>query len=433
MNFMNMTLSKRVSHLAVIFMTFFFLQGYAQPDETAYHAISRLDYYTDEKTGEIVVYIPESKVKMEITIDLVFEFQFINRRFPVVPRGISSVPFSLELLRVGNNEVTVSFYEDEKWVDSRKVNVEIKPAVINAVKRDRASGCYSVEGERIYPLGLSCDWPVGNIKVEEYANYGLNMISPNWKAGRKGRKERFRFMDRCAALGIRVMYDLTALSGSSQSDREQEKKQKALTKEVNYFRDHPALLSWKLPGGMENEPMLALYYTLIKETDPYHPVSMDLPSPFDPESNDGVSLSPEKARMLTYWKIIHYASSILHYFDDHQPITPALSFTREEYLTVANEIVALQPYLCSGQAAPVVTHGHEGLYTLDLNYHGLFTILAVNTTDNPMDIILTLPEFTDLTIKAELMFEDRLVEVKKGVIADRISPLGINIYQINVR
>ena len=428
-----MTFSNRFSHLAVVFMTFFSLQGYSQPDESAYHAISRLDYYTDEKTGEIAVYIPESKAKMEITIDLVFEFQFLNRGFPVVPRGISSVPFSMELLREGNNEVTVSFYENEKWTDSRKVNVEIKPAVINSVKRDRASGCYSVEGERIYPVGLTCDWPVGLIKLEEYANYGLNMLSPDWKAGKKGRKERVRFMDRCAALGIRVMYDLTALSGSSQSDREQEKKRKALTKEVNYFRDHPALLSWKLSGGGENEGVPAAYYTLIKETDPYHPVSMDLSSPFNPESNDVASLSPERARMLTYLNIVHHASGIPVHFDDKQLFTPALTFISDESLSVANEVVALQPLLCSGQAAPVVTHAHEGLFTLDLNYHGLFTILAVNTTDNPMDVTLTMPEFTDLTINAEVMFEERAVEVNKGVITDRISPLGVNIYQINVR
>ncbi|MFO7613786.1 MAG: hypothetical protein R6W71_04015 [Bacteroidales bacterium] len=428
-----MTFSNRFSHLAVVFMTFFFLQGYAQPDGSAYHAISRLDYYTDEKTGEIAVYIPESKAKMEITIDLVFEFQFLNRGFPVVPRGVSSVPFSMELLREGNNEVTVSFYENEKWIDSRKVNVEIKPASINAVKRDRASGCYSVGGNRVFPVGLNCEWPVSSIKLEEYASNGLNMISPDWQAGKKGRKERVRFMDRCAALGIMINYDLSALVDISRSDREQEKNRKALTKEVNYFRDHPALLSWKVPGGKDNERMLAVYYSLIKETDPYHPLSMDPPSPFDPESIDMSALSPEKARMLTYWGIIHHASGILNYFDDHQPVTPALSFIREEHLSVANEIVALQLSLCSGQAAPVVTHGHEGLYTLDLNYHGLFIILAVNTTDNPMDVTLTMPEFTDLTTKAEVMSEDRQVKVNNGIITDHMIPLGVNIYQIDLR
>ncbi|MBW6459312.1 MAG: hypothetical protein K0B08_01960, partial [Bacteroidales bacterium] len=254
--------------LLLLFVASINLKSYSQPDRNTYHAISRLDYYTDEKTGEIAVYIPESKAEMEIAIDLVFEFQFINRRYPVVPRGISSVPFSLELLRVGNNEVTVSFYEDEKWVDSRKVNVEIKPVSINAVKRDRATGCLAQGEERIFPVGLNCEWPVSSIKLAEYSSNGLKMISPDWKAGRKGRKERIRFMNQCAALGIWINYDLSALAGSSISERDQEKKLKALQKELALFRDHPALLSWMIPGSRENENMSVVYYTLIKETDP---------------------------------------------------------------------------------------------------------------------------------------------------------------------
>jgi len=55
--------------------------GYSQPDPAVYYAASRLDYYTNEEVGEVVVSVPESLKGHKITIDLVFELSGLTGLF----------------------------------------------------------------------------------------------------------------------------------------------------------------------------------------------------------------------------------------------------------------------------------------------------------------------------------------------------------------
>lgn len=482
MTFFKLPVSLARIPLALALFAAFPLISRAQPDPGAYHAISRLDYYTDENAGEIAVYVPDGKMDIAITIDLVFEFEHINRWYPVAPRGISSVPFPLEMLREGNNEITVSFYENNKWIDSRKVNVEVRPAKTNAVKTDRASGCLSAGGSRFFPVGYTCDWPVDPVLLEKDSKKGFNMLIPLWQAGKKGRKERTRFLDRCEALDVKVNYDLSALTGTSISDRDQGRKLKILRKEIEIFRDHPALLSWHM-GEAGDKDHMAVLYALVREIDPWHPVSLTLSkaeqaamykniadifilrasadqmsdlanyvsdlnalerfflmqkpvwfSPVFHASGDILPkhLSVREARMITYLNIIHHASGILFNFNDDQAVAPESSSMREEVEMFAAEIMELSPSLCVGKAAPVVTVDHEGLYARVLNLHGMFSLVVVNTSEITTEVTLTLPEI-DFDTDVDVLFENRTVPMESGVIRDLMDGLGTKIYRIDAR
>ena len=70
--------------------------GLSQPDSSKYYSASRLDYYTDEEVGEILIYVPESQMHNQITIDIVFEYEFLNKGYPVASHGVSTVPFPMK-------------------------------------------------------------------------------------------------------------------------------------------------------------------------------------------------------------------------------------------------------------------------------------------------------------------------------------------------
>ena len=154
--------------------------------DSTYSAFSRQNYYTDEQEGEVAVFVPESKSNMRITVDLAFEFGFLSRGQLVFPGHLVPCAFPLDRFHEGINEVTVSFYENEKWVDSRKVNVEIRKGVFNAVKVDRLTGTLVVDGLPFYPIGFYCNWPVTKSFLDEEVVKGFNLVSPYWKIDNKG-------------------------------------------------------------------------------------------------------------------------------------------------------------------------------------------------------------------------------------------------------
>ncbi len=95
----------------------------------------------------------------------------------------------MKLLREGQNEITVSFYEDDKWIDSRKVWVTIRPHRENAVKIDLATGGLFVSGMPMLPFGFYTYFPVQPTLPEEEAIKGFNLISPYQGIDRKTLKD----------------------------------------------------------------------------------------------------------------------------------------------------------------------------------------------------------------------------------------------------
>lgn len=168
-----------MKNLVIIFCLFILaLPGWAQPDAGSYYAASRLDYYTGEEVGEVLLNIPETKKDRKISIDLVFEYEALNKGFVVSSTGVSTVPFPLKRLRVGNNEITVSFYEDDKWVDSRKIWITIRPSKENAVMVDRAKGGIFANGILMLPSGFfACQIDDLDGLGLEAAN-GFNLVTP---------------------------------------------------------------------------------------------------------------------------------------------------------------------------------------------------------------------------------------------------------------
>jgi hypothetical protein len=477
----------------VSFIIILAFPGFSRPDSTNYYASSRLDYYTNEKVGEILVFVPERLKGRKINIDLVFEYDILNKSFPAASGGVSTVPFPMDRLRTGQNEITVSFYEDDKWVDSRKVWVTVRPHHDNAVKVDFATGGLSVEGMPYFPFGFFSYFPLQpNLADEEVVN-GFNLISPYQKIEKKSIKERKAYMDRCAALGMKVNYNLCSVAGGGgvESARmpglTRGEKLERLRKEVMMFRNHPALLAWFIADEPDSQNIppdsLQETYRLIKELDPYHPVNIVFMSTRKAEDyRDVMDIAmteaypvpqgkiadvatftdilknafwlekpvwvvpqafggnewwqrepdPREIRAMTYLAIIHGATGIQYYIRSSPNSFPKSTTLWAECGAMALEIAELTPDINSPYPAPELHSDNPDIHAKAWNRAGLVTIAVVNGRNEPARFKLTMAN-VDLSIVADVMFENRKVQFTNGALEDLIDGYGTRVYRFDAR
>lgn len=477
-------------------ISFFVILGFSafsQPDSSAYYASSRLDYYTDEKVGEILVFVPEKLKDHKINIDLVFEYEFLNKGFPVASSGISTVPFPMDRIRQGQDEITVSFYEDYKWVDSRKVSITVRPHRDNAVKVDHATGGLSVDGLPFFPFGFYSYFPVPPSTLEDEVIKGFNLVSPYQKIEKKSFKDRKAYLDRCAGLGMKVNYNVCSVAGgggigsSCLPGLSSEEKMARLKTEIEMFRDHPALLAWYIadePDGQNIPPdSLIETYRLIKELDPYHPVTivfrssrkaanyrnvMDIamtdsyPIPQGkvtevstftdilqkafwlekpvwvvPQAFGGNEWwqrepDPREIRAMTYLAIIHGATGIQYFIRSGPNSFPKSTAMWAECGAIALEIAELTPDINSHHQVPELSSDNSHIHAKAWNRAGLVTIAVVNDQNEPAEFNLKMVNY-GFSVEAEVMFENRKIQVGEGSIEDMIDGYGTRVYRFDIR
>jgi len=170
-----------------------------------------------------------------------------------------------------------------------KTNLVVLSYKPNEVKTDRLTGGLVVNKRQFFPFGFYCYSPVYPTLPEEEIVRGFNMISPYQKILPETLNERKAYMDRCALLGMKVHYNLLSVSGGGGVGSKMEgysdiQKRELLIREIKTFMNHPALLAWYIadePTGNKVTPKtLEEIYKLVKEIDPWHPVSIVFMAPF---------------------------------------------------------------------------------------------------------------------------------------------------------
>ncbi|MCK5337368.1 MAG: hypothetical protein KAJ50_01105, partial [Bacteroidales bacterium] len=459
----------------------------------AYKAVSRYDYYTTEESVEVAVWIPASKSDLTVTVDIVFEYEHLLKRALVTAGQINIFDFPRAGFHAGSNEVTVSYNENGKWVYADKVQVVILEDRYNAVKIDRVSGGLIVEGLPFIPFGFYNYSPVQPGLAEEEVVKGFNMMSPYQTIEGKTLKERKEYMDRCAAVGMKVNYNVLSLAGGGgvagkkYSKLSHRKRLKLLKKEIEAFRDHPALLSWYIsdePVGQGVPPdSLTEAYGLIKEMDPYHPVTVVFMSPWMANSYSHVmdivmtdpypiphgkvdevgataamlnaeffldkpvwivpqafggnewwerEPTPQELRVMTYLGIVNHAMGIQYFIRHGLNSFPKSTVAWNECGAMALEIAELTPYMFSAEHVPEIISPDIDIQLKGFHMAGAFVVIAVNTANKPMEFSFTIDGF-GYSGSAAVMFEDRKVGVNKGMIGDIIDAYGTRVYRIRYK
>ncbi|HUT25107.1 MAG TPA: chitobiase/beta-hexosaminidase C-terminal domain-containing protein, partial [Sumerlaeia bacterium] len=252
------------------------------------------------------------------------------------------------------------------------------------------------------------------------------------------------------------------------------------------FRDHPALLAWYIsdePSGHGASPEhLERMYRVVRELDPYHPVTivfqnpaagrryagaMDLTmtDPYPLPGGTPVSAgeyvrslktefghekpvwvvpqcfggneawmrepTPGEQRVMTFLAILEGATGVQYFIRHGLNGFPKSTTMWGECAAMALEIAEVAPALLSREPRPSVVAWPECVRAGAWTDRGLVTILAVNASNTPLPARVALQDLFP-NGEARLVFEDRRVPVVNGVVNDIIDAYGSRAYQIRI-
>ncbi len=462
-------------------------------DSTAFSIFSRQSFYSCEKEGEFLIHIPAGLTKNHMSIILRVGKDTAAAWDGIPGKSILRMPFPIKLPpAVYKAEADISIAGNNRIVYHAGTDLMVLPYKSNEVKTDRFTGGLIVNKLPFFPFGFYCYSPVDPSLPEEEIVKGFNMISPYQKISKETLNERKAYMDRCAQLGMKVHYNLLSVSGGggvgSKIDGLSDKdKRDRLINEIKTFRDHPALLGWYIsdePNGTSITPdQLEEIYKIIKENDPWHPVSIVFMSPFItakkysaaldivmadpypipdfpvsmpgdvagqlnnefrgkrplwivPQAFGGGELwrrepTIQEIRSMTWQSIINGATGIQYFVRQGLNYFPKSAATWSECGRMAVEVSELTPWLLSDEETlPVVSYSKNVLVTSRV-HNGQLVIMAVNRINEPVGVSFRMTGVNNNT--ARVLFENRIVPVKNGTITDQLAPFGSEAYLINIK
>ncbi len=353
------------------------------------------------------------------------------------------------------------------------------------IKIDSRTRGLTIDGRPFLPFGFYCDPEFGDLPEVESLN-GFTTIGPYWFGRNKRTPEDIaemrRKLDRCAAVGMKMNYDIKLLTETLDTDEQEQ----ALRAEVQAIKDHPALLAYYVSDEPELRQIpaerLIRAYKIIKEIDPVHLVAMCIvrvdkaqayldamdvlmvdiyPVPHQPVTKvaDGLDKAlaninfakpvwfipqafgggefwyreptAREIRVMTYMGLIHGSTGI-QYFIRRAPLgNPKSPVLWNECRTLAMECSQLAPAILSADSAPKVTCEPEQIQARAFRDRGMLFVIAVNTKNEPTAMCLRL-DGSDYSGKADLIFDRRQVDVSAGSITDIIDAMDSRIYRIAV-
>lgn len=449
---------------------------------------SRYNYYQPGNKGCVMAALPDSLSPAGYRLELSRDGKELATEAKTIGQVLAA-EIDLEQLPMGTTSLSYRCSKEGLVAAEGSVEIQRLPAKPNAVQIDRLTGGLIADGLPFFPFGFYCG-PVGNLPEQEVV-HGFTMIGPYQSNLPEGLADRKAYMDRCARIGMRVQYAVNSLIGSGHNGARglalsDEEKLAILKSEIVAFRDHPALLSWYIndePDGQGRPPaILEAAYKMIKELDPYHPISivfmmpsraedfrhtMDIamtdpypiPGPADkvmddvskyvqayqyerpvwlvPQAFGGQEMwarepTAQEIRLMTYMGLVSGAKGIQYYTHAPGNSNPQSVSGWSACSDIAVETAQMAGFLLSGEEAPRVRTGDPKVLARAFRYNTNLLVIAVNNENKPKPLTLDLLPFHDLRLahEAELWFENRSVPFEGGHITDIIDAYGTRVYYI---
>ena len=462
-------------------------------DSTSFSIFSRQSFYTWEKEGEFLLHVPPVLIKKHLSVILKIGGETAASWNGIPDRNILRLPFFInQTPSVYKVEATINISAISKIIYLTKTDLIVLLYKSNEVKTDRLTGGLIVNKLPFFPFGFYCYSPVYPSLPEEEVVKGFNVISPYQKINKETLDERKAYMDRCAELGMKVHYNLLSVSGgggvgSKIEGLTDKEKRERLIAEIKTFRDHPALLGWYIsdePNGTNVTPeQLEEIYRTIKENDPWHPVSIVFMSPFIAakrysDALDVVMADPypipdhpvsmpgdvadqlrtefkgkrpfwivpqafgggelwsreptiQEIRSMTWQSIINGATGIQYFVRQGLNYFPKSSAMWSECGRMATEVAELTPWLLSDEMTLPVQSYSKNVIVSSRVHNGQLVIMAVNRINEPVSTSFRITGFYNGS--ARVLFENRFISVRSGVLSDQIAPFGSQVYLINIK
>lgn len=444
---------------------------------------TRYSFYTSEAEAELILYGADFRSVEKITAGK-------GEALPIVLENPDNRLLRLDIrnLGVGRQILDCQIQLANGQQISRKVDVVKLSPRVNEVKVDRLTGGLLVDGLPFYPFGFYASFPMGNLPVEEVYN-AMNLVGVYQPNDEESLEARKAYMDQCAALGIKVNYAVNGLVGAPHdrwdyvlSAEEEEQQEARLRKEVEAFRDHPALLSWYMndePVGQGRAPeLLEKACRTIREMDPYHPVSVvfvvpDKAAPFrdaldiamtDPYPIPGdvnnvrghlqaldrnfryqkaIWMVPQafgggeywqreptaaEIRVMTYLGIYEGAMGMQYFIRRGPNLFPKSRLAWNECTRIAHEVSMLSPYLFSEEGRRSISTQNDKLLAAAWPLGDTTLIIIINGENQPKSISLSLDGIPNAEVAAaRLPFENRQVAAGNRL-EDMIDAYGVRVY-----
>ncbi len=461
-------------------------------DSSTFKINPRLSFYSFETGGEILLFVPENQYYNRMSVSLEINGEAAGSWTGIPGKKITRIPITLNLQPseyILNATIAVSGRNLKYAANTHLVVLKYKP---NEVKTDRLTGGLIVNKKQFFPFGFYTYSPVHPTLPEEEVVKGFNMISPYQRILPETLASRKAYMDRCAQLGMKVHYNLLSVSGgggvgSLIDGLDNQSKKERLINEIKTFRDHPALLAWYIadePTGNKISPdSLTGIYNLVKELDPWHPVSIVFMAPFmssrkyadaldivmaDPYPVPGSPISMvgdaadqlvteftgrkpvwivpqafgggewwerepslQELRSMTYQSIIKGARGIQYFVRQGLNLFPKSTAAWAECGRMAAEIAELTPWLMSDEETIPVRSGSQNIIAASALHEGQLVIMAVNKTNSPQRADFSLAR--SFSGKARVLFENRSISVNGGYFSDHLSAFGSQVYLISMK
>jgi hypothetical protein len=447
------------------------------------------NYYTSEVKANLIIIPPAhlsnwpAKVRLEAP------------GFPIIDQLVqlekeTRIPVALAPV-LDSTLVEISIQMGTQTIRQTAVIRKLTPKA-NAVKINRLYSSLIVDDLPYFPLGFYCYPPVQATLAEEEVVRGFNMISPYQKIAAATLPERLLYLDRCAALGMKVHYNLLSIAGGGgvgqgRADYQNTQRLALLQQEILMIKDHPALLGWYIcdePTGQNIQPEALLEsYQLIKKLDPYHPISIvfmnpkaavqyravmdivmadpypipnrhpkevgdiiqaladvfqyDIPVWLVPQAFGGSEHwarepSPSEIRLMTWLGVLHGATGIQYFIRHGLSSFPKSSLTWDAASAAIKEIKNLSPFLLQAEEAQVLKAPDNEIEAKWYRKNGQVMLVVLNTNKNPKNFVLKL-DGLHLPNTAKVLFEDRAVQVNKDRLQDIIEGYGRRIYQFDLQ
>ena len=477
--------------LIFILMTLI-LQPLKAQEAGKFTAIARQDYYTTEQQAQIILNVPDEYKESNVMIDLVYGKDQILFHAKIRSDRPVLVPVNIHNFPKGENIITTSFYVDNKWLISKKVNINILPHQRNAVKTDRFQGTLISDGLPFFPSGFYTYSPIQQGLAESEKAKGFNMISPYNLLKKYSLDERKAFMDRMADIGMKVNYNLLSLSGGGGVNHKdgqaltEIEKRALLIKEIEAFKNHPALLSWYIcdePVGQGvSAEFLKKQYQLIKSIDPYHPISivfmapqsaapyadaMDIvmTDPYPIPANDPIQVAttvkklyetfrfekavwlvpqafggneywkreptPNEMRLMTWYGIMNGATGLQYFIRSAYQAFPKSTQSWNACSQSVTEINALLPYLLSNDIHPNAECLPKTIQTQVWKWGNKLLFVCANSQNEPTDFKMKI-EGLHYSGPLKVIDQQRTLMMQKGEFKDLIGAYGVQIYTLEL-
>ncbi len=393
------------------------------------------------------------------------------------------VSFSSKNIPLGNTTLQIQLLSEDSTKDTSIVITKLASKA-NEVKINQETGSLIVDGLPFFPFGFYCG-TVGNLPEQEVAG-GFNLIGPYQSNMPEGLPERRAYMDRCAELGVKVQYGVNGLIGGGHNGAKvamsQEERFEILKKEVLEFKDHPALLSWYIndePAGQGRpSELMEQTYDMIRELDPYHPISMVFMMPdkaaqyrkgmdiamtdpypipksvtevqgyvrdlnkslrhdksiwMVPQAFGGQEMwprepTPKEIRTMTYLGLIEGIQGVQYFIHPGLNLNPQSVAAWSECRNMAAEFNQMTPFILDYSNVKMLSTSNNAVLAKQFTYKGDQLIVAVNTLNKPLSY--TIDSKLKKNQKVELWFENRELVSKDGEISDMIDALSTRVYLV---